>query len=62
MNALETMKKDLKKNQRRQSLCLDKFGLRVRSAHREEYGRLVIEARELREGIKWLKENVYQGV
>lgn len=62
MNALETMQEELRKNQKEQSLCLDKYGIRVRQSRMNDYSRLVIEARVLRDGINWLKENVYHPV
>lgn len=57
-SAIETMEKDLKKNQRKQSLCLDKFGLRIRNDRKYEYQQLVIEARELHSSIRWWKKNI----
>lgn len=60
MTGLETLENALKENLKKQSLCLDKYGLRVKNDHRIEYGQLVIEARELQDGIKWMKENLYQ--
>lgn len=60
LNALETMQEELKKNLKEQSKCLDKHGIRVKNEHRDDYGRLVIEARILNEQINWWKKNIYQ--
>lgn len=58
MSGLETMEQLLKENLRKQSLCTDKFGLRIRNDRKYEYQQLVIEARELKSNIDWWKKNI----
>ena len=60
ITALGTMELELKRVLRQQSLCLDKYGIRVRSGKMDDYTALVIEARMINEQIKWWKENMCQ--